>query len=159
MTGRSSPWRSSRTGWGSREDKSAENEQRDAPLGASRVFFVSAMQILQGTHALRLPILGLRLRLIGPGVDAAEFVDIGVFYRIVLEAQQQKTRATSEIYEDLIFDTSPVAGKVYKSRESRRKQGVSCGFLCTYHYIRSHQQPSKMWLALIRELLSSGLKE
>ena len=34
------------TGWGSREDESAENEQRDAPKGASRVFFVSAMQIL-----------------------------------------------------------------------------------------------------------------
>ena len=34
----------------------AENEQRDAPLGASRVFFVSAMQILQGVHVLRLPI-------------------------------------------------------------------------------------------------------
>lgn len=47
---------SSRTGLGSREDKSAENEQRDAPLGASRVFFVSAMQFLQGIHVLRLPI-------------------------------------------------------------------------------------------------------
>ena len=48
-TGRSSPWTSSRTGWGSREDKSAENEQRDAPKGASRVFFVSAMQFCRGT--------------------------------------------------------------------------------------------------------------
>lgn len=41
---------------GSREDKSAENEQRDAPKGVSRVFFVSAMQFLQGIHVLRLPI-------------------------------------------------------------------------------------------------------
>lgn len=28
----------------------------DAPLGASRVFFVSAMQFLHGSHVLRLPI-------------------------------------------------------------------------------------------------------
>ena len=49
---------SSRTGLGSREDKSAENEQRDAPKGVSRVFFVSAMQFLQGVHVFRLPISG-----------------------------------------------------------------------------------------------------
>ena len=33
-------------------------------------------------------------------------------------------------YKDVIFDTSPVAGKVYKNSENRRKQGVSCGFRC-----------------------------
>ncbi len=27
------------------------------------------------------------------------------------------------IYKDVIFDTSPVAGKVYKNSENRRKQG------------------------------------
>ena len=36
----------------------------------------------------------------------------------------------SWIYKDVIFDTSPVAGKVYKNSENRRKQGVSCGFRC-----------------------------
>lgn len=36
------------------------------------------MQLLHGPHVLRLPVLGLWLRLIGPGIDAAEFVDIGV---------------------------------------------------------------------------------
>ena len=34
------------------------------------------------------------------------------------------------VYKDVIFDTSPVAGKVYKNSENRRKQGVSCGFRC-----------------------------
>lgn len=34
------------------------------------------------------------------------------------------------VYNDVIFDTSPVAGKVYKNSENRRKQGVSCGFRC-----------------------------
>ena len=29
-----------------------------------------------------------------------------------------------------LFDTSPVAEKVYKNSENRRKQGVSCGFRC-----------------------------
>lgn len=33
-------------------------------------------------------------------------------------------------YKDVIFDTSPVAGKVYKNSKNRRKQGVSCGFRC-----------------------------
>ena len=51
-TGRSSPWTSSRTGWGSREDESAENEQRDAPLGASRVFCIGDVD-LQGVHVFR----------------------------------------------------------------------------------------------------------
>ena len=36
----------------------------------------------------------------------------------------------SRIYKDIIFDTSPVAGKMYKNSENRRKQGVSCGFRC-----------------------------
>lgn len=36
----------------------------------------------------------------------------------------------SRIYKDIIFDTSPVAGKMYKNSENRRKQGVSCGFSC-----------------------------
>lgn len=35
-----------------------------------------------------------------------------------------------QISKDLIFDTSPVAGKVYKNSENRRKQGVSFGFRC-----------------------------
>ena len=34
------------------------------------------------------------------------------------------------VYKDVIFDTSPVAGKGYKNSENRRKQGVSCGFHC-----------------------------
>ena len=34
----------------------------------------------------------------------------------------------TRLYKDVIFDTSPVAGKVYKNSENRRKQGVSCGF-------------------------------
>ncbi len=37
---------------------------------------------------------------------------------------------TKRFYKDVIFDTSPVAGKVYKNSENRRKQGVSCGFRC-----------------------------
>ena len=44
--------------------------------------------------------------------------------------QQQRTRTARRIYKDVIFDTSPVAGKVYKNSENRRKQGVSCGFRC-----------------------------
>lgn len=36
----------------------------------------------------------------------------------------------SRIYKDIIFDTSPVAGKVYKNSKNRRKQVVSCGFRC-----------------------------
>ena len=38
--------------------------------------------------------------------------------------------AMRRVYKDVIFDTSPVAGKVYKNSENRRKQGVSCGFRC-----------------------------
>ena len=38
------------------------------------------------------------------------------------------------IYKDVIFDTGPVAGKVYKNSENRRKQGVSCGFRCSCRY-------------------------
>ena len=40
------------------------------------------------------------------------------------------THAAGRFYKDVIFDTSPVAGKVYKNSENRRKQGVSCGFRC-----------------------------
>lgn len=38
--------------------------------------------------------------------------------------------AAKRVYKDVIFDTSPVVGKVYKNSENRRKQGVSCGFRC-----------------------------
>ena len=44
--------------------------------------------------------------------------------------QKQRTGTAGRIYKDVIFDTSPVAGKVYKNSENRRKQGVSCGFRC-----------------------------
>ena len=44
--------------------------------------------------------------------------------------QQQGAGAAGRVYKDVIFDTSPVAGKVYKNSENRRKQGVSCGFRC-----------------------------
>ena len=40
------------------------------------------------------------------------------------------TTSAGGVYKDVIFDTSPVAGKVYKNSENRRKQGVSCGFRC-----------------------------
>ena len=40
------------------------------------------------------------------------------------------TAAEKAVYKDVIFDTSPVAGNVYKNSENRRKQGVSCGFRC-----------------------------
>lgn len=40
----------------------------------------------------------------------------------------------SGFYKDVIFDTGPVAGKVYKNSENRRKQGVSCGFRCSCRY-------------------------
>ena len=36
--------------------------------------------------------------------------------------------AAAGVYKDAVFDTSPVAGKVYKNSENRRKQGVFCGF-------------------------------
>ena len=44
--------------------------------------------------------------------------------------QKQGAAAAGGIYKDVIFNTSPVAGKVYKNSENRRKQGVSCGFRC-----------------------------
>ena len=40
----------------------------------------------------------------------------------------------SRIYKDVIFDTHPVAGKMYKNSENRRKQGVSCGLRCSCRY-------------------------
>ena len=43
---------------------------------------------------------------------------------------QKHSRFAGRIYKDVIFNTSPVAGKVYKNSENRRKQGVSCGFRC-----------------------------
>lgn len=43
---------------------------------------------------------------------------------------EKASKAQREFYKDVIFDTSPVAGKVYKNSENRRKQGVSCGFRC-----------------------------
>ena len=42
----------------------------------------------------------------------------------------KNTDTNGRFYKDVIFDTSPVAGKVYKNSENRRKQGVSCGFRC-----------------------------
>jgi hypothetical protein len=36
--------------------------------------------------------------------------------------------AAAGVYKDAVFDTSPVAGKVYKNSENRRKQGGFCGF-------------------------------
>ena len=48
--------------------------------------------------------------------------------------QQQRTGAAGRVYKDVIFDTGPVAGKVYKNSENRRKQGVSCGFRCSCRY-------------------------
>ena len=43
---------------------------------------------------------------------------------------RNSAHAAARFYKDVIFDTSPVAGKVYKNSENRRKQGVSCGFRC-----------------------------
>ena len=50
--------------------------------------------------------------------------------RHIITAHAESRRYTIQIYQDVIFDTSPVAGKVYKNSENRRKQGVSCGFRC-----------------------------
>jgi len=43
-------------------------------------------------------------------------------------------RAAAGVYQDVIFNTKPIAGKVYKNSENRRKQGVSCGFRCVCRY-------------------------
>lgn len=49
---------------------------------------------------------------------------------VLRRRNQEASRSACRIYKDVIFDTSPVAGKVYKNSENRRKQGVSCGFRC-----------------------------
>ena len=43
-------------------------------------------------------------------------------------------RIARVFYQDVIFNTKPIAGKVYKNSENRRKQGVSCGFRCVCRY-------------------------
>ena len=50
------------------------------------------------------------------------------------DMDREITCAAGGVYKDVIFDTSPVAGKVYKNSENRRKQGVSCGFRCICRY-------------------------
>lgn len=51
-----------------------------------------------------------------------------------LRREEKAPASAAGIYKDVIFDTSPVAGKVYKNSENRRKQGVSCGFRCICRY-------------------------
>ncbi len=58
------------------------------------------------------------------GMECPEYLLIPDHYR----------RLVSGVYKDVIFDTGPVAGKVYKNSENRRKQGVSCGFRCSCRY-------------------------
>ena len=57
---------------------------------------------------------------------------IGVLYAIAytLKMSYKTGHVIPGFYKDVIFDTSPVAGKVYKNSENRMKQGVSCGFRC-----------------------------
>lgn len=56
--------------------------------------------------------------------------DDGKVSGISFNVEQYVSGTYQGIYKDVIFDTSPVARKVYKNSENRRKQGVSCGFRC-----------------------------
>lgn len=60
---------------------------------------------------------------------------------VVLGGNQIVFRAIQGIYKDVIFDTSPVAGKGYINSENRRKQGVSCGFRYCCRYSISPIKP------------------
>ena len=58
---------------------------------------------------------------------------LGIFgvcsrHHVMHRCHQEASRPIARVYKDVIFDTSPVAGKVYKNSENRRKQDVSCGF-------------------------------
>ena len=48
--------------------------------------------------------------------------------------RQEAAVVLARVYKDVILDTGPVSGKVYKNSENRRKQGVSCGFRCSCRY-------------------------
>ena len=65
------------------------------------------------------------------GLLGAQVVEIisSAFY-ISMGSDHKSKGAASGVYQDAMFDTSPVAGKVYKNSENRRKQGVSCDFRC-----------------------------
>ena len=71
-------------------------------------------------------------QVVGGDIDllAVEAVADSVTAQHLHSLQQQRAGAAGGVYKDVIFDTSPVAGKVYKNSENRRKQGVSCGFRC-----------------------------
>ena len=59
---------------------------------------------------------------------------VGLIYKSIVIDEVFIARIIRRIYKDVIFDTGPVAGKVYKNSENRRKQGVSCGFRCSCRY-------------------------
>lgn len=68
---------------------------------------------------------------VGILTEHRDFIDVTTMVLNKLCGLHEHTaRAAAWIYKDVIFDTSPVAGKVYKNSENRRKQGVSCGFRC-----------------------------
>ena len=71
-------------------------------------------------------------QVVGGDIDllAVEAVADSVTAQHLHSLQQQRAGAAGGVYKDVIFDTSPVAGKVYKNSENRRKQGVSCDFRC-----------------------------
>ena len=59
-------------------------------------------------------------------VDAVDTALLGLDKGGTLD--EHTAGAAAGVYKDAFFDTSPVAGKVYKNSENRRKQGVFCGF-------------------------------
>ena len=58
-------------------------------------------------------------------VDAVDIALLGLDKGGTLD--EHTAGAAAGVYKDAVFDTSPVAGKVYKNSENRRKQGVFCG--------------------------------
>lgn len=80
-------------------------------------------------------------------VDAVDIALLGLDKGGTLD--EHTAGAAAGVYKDAVFDTSPVAGKVYKNSENRRKQGVSYGFRCIYRYsidpIRPRPERSFCW--------------
>ena len=91
-------------------------------------------------------------------VDAVDIALLGLDKGGTLD--EHTAGAAAGVYKDAVFDTSPVAGKVYKNSENRRKQGVFWVFspyLLVFNL--SHQCTAEVCLVLASGLLRGRLRE
>lgn len=71
-------------------------------------------------------------QVVGGDIDllAVEAVADSVTAQHLHSLQQQRAGAAGGVYKDVIFDTSPVAGKVYKIAKTAGNKAFSCDFRC-----------------------------